>query len=154
MRAVDVSLRRASREDAEFFYRLHRAALGDLIVSTWGPWDDRQQREFHNAWFDPTRLSVVVCDGRDAGVLDVQSRDDGVVYIARMELLPELQGRGIGRRVAERLIEDARRERVASVQLDVLEGNVGARRFYERLGFEHTATTPPRHHLRLIVRVD
>jgi ribosomal protein S18 acetylase RimI-like enzyme len=151
---VDVSLRQVAREDAEFLYQLHRAALGDLVVSTWGPWDDRQQRELHDAWFDPTRLSVIVCNRRDVGVLDVQRLDDGVVYIARMELMPEHQGRGIGTRVVEQLIDDARRERAVSVDLDVLDANVGARRLYERLGFEHTTTTPPRHHLRLIVRVD
>ncbi|MGP9821491.1 GNAT family N-acetyltransferase [Salinarimonas sp. NSM] len=44
---------------------------------------------------------------------------------------PGMQGRGIGRRLL-----DAARADVAELRLRVFQSNIGARRFYERAGFE------------------
>ena len=124
---------------------------GDAVMATWGSWDDDQQRATHDAWFTPGRLSVVVYGGQDAGVLDNERRGN-MLYVARIELLPQFQNLGIGTRLVGQLVDDARRSGAAAVELDVLEANEGARRLYERLGFEVVATSPPKQRMRLAVR--
>ncbi|MFF2371079.1 GNAT family N-acetyltransferase [Agromyces sp. NPDC058110] len=60
-----------------------------------------------------------------------------------IDLLPELQGQGFGRRLIDTL-RDALAERgVAGLHLSMDPGNVSARAFYDRLGFvELPASTP------------
>jgi ribosomal protein S18 acetylase RimI-like enzyme len=122
--------RPASGDDSEFCYSLHRQSLGPIIAAVFGGWDDAVQREYHSRWFDPDRLEVIQTDeGTPIGVLDVREQTDHR-YLARIELLPEYQSRGIGSAVIRDLIADGR-----PVRLHVFTVNARARELYERLGF-------------------
>jgi hypothetical protein len=49
----------------------------------------------HEAWFDPARVRIVEVSEEPVGVLDAEDR--GVhIYISRIEVTPEWQGRGVG----------------------------------------------------------
>ncbi|KXK59315.1 GCN5 family acetyltransferase [Micromonospora rosaria] len=52
-----------------------------------------------------------------------------------IDLLPDWQGRGLGRRLMARFLAGLRAAGVPAVHLGMAAGNTGARRFYERLGF-------------------
>ncbi len=54
----------------------------------------------------------------------------------------EVTGRGLGARLLERVLDEARSEGAALVWLDVLRSNAGARRMYERHGFQVVAELP------------
>ena len=54
-----------------------------------------------------------------------------------MGLLPHVQGRGLGRRLAEVTVDAARARGVERVELEVFASNTRAIRLYERLGFVH-----------------
>lgn len=146
---VEVALRPASDDDGEFLYQLHRESMRAVIETTWGRWSDAQQRAFHFEWFDPQRLSIIVAAGEDVGVLDAEVRADGTAYLARIEILPEYQGRGIGGRVIQQFGEHARNRAARTVELDVLLENAAAQRLYERLGFEHVADSGLKRRMRL-----
>ena len=141
-------LRPARESDSHFLFELHRVALGPVIEATWGPWDDAVQRRFHEAWFDPTRVAIVVCDGQDVGVWDVEERDHGTMYLARVELLPEFQSRGIGTKLVRELAERAESLAAPAIELDVLQANEAGRRLYERLGFRVVDEAPPKQRMR------
>ena len=51
-------------------------------------------------------------------------------------LLPEARGTGAGARLMAAVEADARERGIASLDLMVIDANAGARRFYERMGFE------------------
>jgi ribosomal protein S18 acetylase RimI-like enzyme len=124
------NLRSATGDDSEFCYELHRQSLGQVIVEVFGGWDDAVQREFHGTWFDPARLNIIENDeGTPIGVLDVRRETDHT-YLARIELLPEYQNRGIGSSVIRDLLAAGR-----PVRLHVFTVNAHARRLYEQLGF-------------------
>lgn len=53
-----------------------------------------------------------------------------------IDLLPVVQGGGVGRRLIATLLDELRRRGVRGVHLGVDPQNVGAAAFYERLGFE------------------
>ncbi|WP_426181152.1 GNAT family N-acetyltransferase [Microbacterium sp. TWP3-1-2b2] len=53
-----------------------------------------------------------------------------------IDLLPETQGQGLGRRLIETLFAELRRRGVKGLHLGMNPANVGAAAFYERLGME------------------
>lgn len=122
-------LRRASVEDSEFCFRLHEASMREYVEPIYG-WDDEVQRRYHREWFDPSRLSIIEDDeGKAVGVVDVGDAGDHL-YLSRIEVLPEAQGRGLGSAVIRGLLGQGR-----TVRLHVFSNNARARRLYERLGF-------------------
>lgn len=53
---------------------------------------------------------------------------------------PEYRGKGVGTQLFARLMDDARSSGYATIRLDVIDTNQGARKLYERLGFRETET--------------
>jgi len=85
-------------------------------------------------------------DGQPGGRLDV-SRSRLDFFLGLIEILPELQGRGLGSAVVRDLQEEARTKRVP-IRLQVIKGNAAAVRLYERLDFKPSGETTT-HHLLL-----
>jgi len=82
--------------------------MGDYVTAIWG-WDEQVQRGFHARVFSPGRWQIITADGEDIGMLDVEHRP-GEICLARIELDPRCQGRGIGTRLITALIEEAARK--------------------------------------------
>ncbi|WP_461143303.1 GNAT family N-acetyltransferase [Salinifilum aidingensis] len=61
-----------------------------------------------------------------------------VALLDELYVVPHLRGRGIGSALVERILADAVAEGVGLVEINVDEGDVAARRFYERHGFRTT----------------
>ena len=60
-----------------------------------------------------------------------------------IDLLPQVQGRGLGRALMSRFLGTLAARGVAAVHLGMVPTNVGARAFYDRLGFHEIATSDP-----------
>jgi ribosomal protein S18 acetylase RimI-like enzyme len=131
-----VALRPAKSADSGFCFRLHKAAMGDYVAAIWG-WDDRRQREFHDRAFAPGRWRIITANGTDVGMLDVEYRP-GEIYLSRIEIDPGHQGRGIGTRLINMLLDEAGR-RGQDLVLDVLAVNHRAYALYQRLGLQEVA---------------
>jgi GNAT superfamily N-acetyltransferase len=58
-----------------------------------------------------------------------------VALLDELYVVPSWRGRGVGSAVIELLLSTARGRSVALVEINVDEGDTGARRFYERHGF-------------------
>lgn len=134
--APAVRLRPAAASDSEFCYQLHRAAMGGYVAALWG-WQEQVQRDFHARAFSPGRWQIIMLGRDDIGMLDVECRA-GEVYLARIEICPRYQGRGIGSGIIRALIEQAACQGKDLV-LDVLAVNHRARALYRRLGMTETA---------------
>ncbi len=133
---TSIAVRPATPADSEFCYRLHKAAMGDYVTAIWG-WDEQVQRRFHDQAFDPDRWLIITLDDEDVGMLDVEYRPDEI-YIARIEVDPSHQGRGIGTRLVSSLAAEAGQKGLDLV-LDVLAVNHRARALYRRLGMTEVA---------------
>jgi ribosomal protein S18 acetylase RimI-like enzyme len=133
---TSIVLRPAAPADSEFCYQLHKAAMGDYIAAIWG-WDEQVQREFHSRAFNPGRWRIITADGSDIGMLDVEYRP-GEIYLSRIEIHPDYQGRGIGTRLIGALAAEAR-QKGQDLVLDVLTVNHRAQALYQRLGMAETA---------------
>jgi ribosomal protein S18 acetylase RimI-like enzyme len=133
------SLRTASQHDFEFLHALKRSAYEEHVVATYGAWDDPWQRDRFAAQFDPPAVQVVIADGRAVGELVVQWHEDPV-FLAAIEIEPELRGRGIGTAIIRDVVDRAGRQG-KTVRLQVFKVNERAIRLYEKLGFRECGVT-------------
>ena len=131
-----IALRPATAADSEFCFRLHKAAMAEYVAAIWG-WDEQRQRDHHARGFDPEHWQIITADGTDAGILIVDYRPTEI-YLARIEIHPDYQGRGIGTRLVSALIDEAA-QRGQDLVLDVLTVNNRAQALYQRLGMKEVA---------------
>lgn len=133
MGALNYSMRPSLATDFPLLFSIHRAALGDYVEATWGPWDDEFQRDHFRAMLVRGLVRVVEVSGEVVGLLEL---DDGLdrVGVVNIELTPTLHGQGLGTRILNEIIATAGRRPVV---LQVLKVNP-ARRLYDRLGFVQT----------------
>ncbi|MEJ3652841.1 GNAT family N-acetyltransferase [Actinomycetes bacterium KLBMP 9759] len=99
-----------------------------------GPWSF-----FERA--DPQDVLVAELDGAVAGYAAIGNTSpmpshQHVIELRGLAVDPAAQGRGVGRLLVEAAVEEARRRGAAKISLRVLGSNPGARRLYERCGFE------------------
>ncbi len=133
-----VTLRPATEDDLEFAFAALRAAMRTYVEATWGPWDETWQHRLFADTFVPATHQIIEQSGRAVGCLAVEDKPDHV-FLARIFLLPEAQGQGIGTGLVGRICESANR-RGLPVVLTILKVNP-ARRLYERLGFTVVSAT-------------
>jgi GNAT superfamily N-acetyltransferase len=99
-----------------------------------------------NGLWPGTTTSVIEIDGERVGRLRVL-RSDQTIELAGIQLLPEVQGQGIGTAIIESLKTEAS-EAGAVLELGVEKDNPDAHRLYQRLGFAAIGETDDEHRLR------
>ena len=83
---------------------------------------------------------LVYDDGILKGVIN-RLITDNAVEICDFYVEPFFKGQGIGKRLLQYVIDDAKEAGKAKVCLMVLQDNLGARKFYEHHGFQKTGET-------------
>ena len=94
--------------------------------------------EFDGALRDVDRYECLFLgdEGGDvAGCVALDGKGGPLAVIKRFYVRPSSRGRGIGRKLVERLLEEARRRGYRSVRLGTLVHMDAARRLYRELGF-------------------
>ena len=86
------------------------------------------------------RVWVAEADGQAVG-MSMYGINDGAVDIFKLYVLPDWQGQGIGVALLTSVL-DATRHATDRVVLAYMDGNEGARAFYERMGFAETHREP------------
>lgn len=77
-------------------------------------------------------------EGIPAGCVAIQPLSDLDCEMKRMYVLPEFQGQGIGRKLAEGILEEAEKLGYKAMFLDTHPWMKTAHRLYQSLGFEET----------------
>ena len=92
------------------------------------------------AYFEPKAWFRAVYHGEEPAGFAMVWRDppERVFYIWRFMVDARFQGRGVGRRALELLLDEARADGADAVTLSVVPGPHSALDFYRRLGFEPT----------------
>jgi GNAT superfamily N-acetyltransferase len=135
---MNVTLRVAAIDDADFLFRLHRTAMQSYVAQTWGAWDEGWQLQHFQQHFDPSACQIIMLHRQDIGVISVVRQETGM-FLSNIELLPAYQGRGIGTYLIKTLLDEAYQKDVV-LTLQVLKVNP-ARQLYERLGFAISGET-------------
>jgi GNAT superfamily N-acetyltransferase len=146
---MNVTLRVATIDDADFLFRLHRAAMQTYMAQTWGAWDEGWQLQHFQQHFDPSACQIIIFHGQDVGVISIVRQETGM-FLSNIELLPDYQGRGIGTYLIKTLLNEAHQKALV-LTLRVLKVNP-ARQLYERLGFAISGETATHYQMSAISR--
>ena len=132
---VNYSLRDVEDGDIEWLYRLNDESYRDVIIRQFGNWDDDLQRQwFDKKWERNRPAKIVLIGSKPVGVIVLDKREDHD-WLDEILIKTDYSGRGIGTSLIQDVIADAR-TRNRRLRLRVLMENDGAKRLYERLGFE------------------
>lgn len=144
------TLRPTTAGDHDFVVEVNRVAMGQYLEATFG-WDEPARDAYFAESFDPSGGEIVEVDGVAVGELLVDVRPHEL-FLVRLALLPEWQGRGIGKSIVRTLIDRAR-ELESALVLDVFKTNARAARLYESLGFVRTGESETDVSMRLDPRI-
>jgi ribosomal protein S18 acetylase RimI-like enzyme len=114
--------------------------MHDVIDNTWG-WDEGWQRADFERRFNVCEVSIIDVLARAVGGLWLEATPTSL-HIVELQLLPEMQGKGIGSAVVRHVIQQGI-DRALPVTLSIVAANPRAKRLYERLGFEVTGVDDP-----------
>lgn len=114
------------------------AAMSRELIEAGLPWSWTPERVARNL----AQRDTLVLTARDAARLagfGIMQFGEERAHLSLFAVRPDYQRQGVGRRMLEWLIETALTAGIASVQLELRETNLGARRFYLEQGFGETA---------------
>jgi ribosomal protein S18 acetylase RimI-like enzyme len=109
---------------------LRKATMAEHLARAGAPLDDDHHLARIRHRFGDAR--IVWLDGQPAGLFK-HCREPAGWRIVQIQIAPAFQGRGLGRRLLESVLDQADAQGIP-VTLSVLKGNP-ARRLYESLGF-------------------
>lgn len=136
-------LKPATGRDVEFLLELRLATM-DAHLREMGVFFTREQhRERVLLEFEHARVIMV---GDEAAGMVKYLRKGDVLHLQQLQVLPDWQGRGIGKQVVDHLIAQAEAEGLP-MTLTVLKRNP-ALRLYLRHGFEQVGEDEHEYHLR------
>ncbi len=154
----DLRLRAATSIDETFFRYLFAATRADAFAGAGlsGPTLEklldhqfRLQVNGHRQQFPDAQTFAITRQDRQIGRL-VLYWTDLRWHVVDIALLPACCGQGIGAAVMAGIEAKARTHGAGALTLTALAGNLGARRFYVRLGFVETGTVAGGTYLNLI----
>ncbi|HEX4678612.1 MAG TPA: GNAT family N-acetyltransferase [Gaiellaceae bacterium] len=129
-------IRRARPDEAETLLRIQREAAVSAFAHIFPPDrypfpDDGVRADWESALADPEiEIYVLEVDGQPGASVAV-----GYGFLRNLYVLPAHQGSGVGSTMHDHALERLRELGFTEAKLWTLEGNHGARRFYERRGW-------------------
>jgi carbonic anhydrase len=134
----DCRLEDARAEDLAQVRRLFRAYADWLAVDLCFQGFERELAELPGAYAPPAgRLLVARVGGEVAGCVGLRPLEPGVCEMKRLWVEPGFAGHGIGRALAEAIVEAARTIGYERMRLDTIpERMPAAQRLYASLGFQ------------------
>ncbi|SHI14721.1 Ribosomal protein S18 acetylase RimI [Ferrimonas marina] len=140
-----LSQRPATLDDRDFLWSLKLQAMKNHIQSVYG-WDEQVQQRFFEQGLNLGDTRVLLWYGQAIGMLELQQSPEQD-YLAKLEILPSYQRRGIGAELITQLIANAQADH-KRFALQVFRINP-ALRLYQRLGLSITDSNDTHHQMAI-----
>ena len=124
-------LRVAIESDKEFLLNLRKLTMSEHLANAGIHMTDAQHAERRDYRFE--NAQIIEMEGESIGLLKYSS-DQTTIELSQLQILPDWQGRGIGKTIIDYLITLSLKES-RLLTLKVLKENK-ARHLYHRMGFE------------------
>ena len=122
----------AKDSDKLYFQDLHEQCYKEVVTRQFGSWESKVQRLNFNAKWPAQQFSKIIIDGQIVGGIWIDEHDE-FRLIREIQIHPTYQGKGIGTRVMQDVI-DRSQQMGRKLMLKVLHEN-HALGLYKRLGF-------------------
>jgi RimJ/RimL family protein N-acetyltransferase len=137
-----VQIRRSTPDDFDGFYECFAAICRErrYLALVDPPPKDAARTFIVDARQRGAVQYVAIAEGRVVGWCDIiPNAWEGFRHAGRlgMGVAPEFRGKGIGRRLMDATINDARTAGLMRIELEVFSSNTNAITLYERYGFAH-----------------
>ena len=140
-----LEIRKATEADKPAIRRIIREVIkgGDTYVFD----PDSPEKEMMAYWFSPEKHNyVAVADGEVAGIFWLKANQPGLgshVGNAAYMVAPDAKGKGVGKRMAEYSLDEARRLGFTAMQFNfVVKSNTVAVNLWKSVGFEVIGEIP------------
>ena len=140
--APNLRLRPATVEDREFAYTTTRDTMREYVLATWGKWNEEEVRRRSSENIASGTTCIIELDGMPIGIRVVEKEPD-CIRLAQIFILPAHQRHGLGSKLIEQLLADARSAGLP-LRLRVLRVNP-AFNLYLRMGFKVVEETAERY---------
>lgn len=130
-----IAMRQGELADMDWLYQTFKRTMQGFIAQTWG-WDELLQEHSFYENLPAKSFTIATLPGGDVGALNVREKADHL-WLEMVLVLPDYQGRGIGRHMLEHAQRQASKAQ-KPLRLSVLKLNP-AHDFYAHMGFEQSS---------------
>lgn len=141
---MDYQLRKPRKEEYDLLFGIKKRAFSECVIETWGAWDDEVQHKFFQEDLGDSGFRVIELDGEVVGMVSF-GKEKAVMKLYALYIDPEMQGKGLGTKILQDLIQQAEKEPLV-LKLQVLHCNIRAQKLYERVGFTNKGPGHDEHH--------
>ena len=146
---MEYTFRDCRLDDFDFLFDLKKQNFKWYVDKIWGWRDDEQKERLKNDLKDHlSHKKIILIDGCPAGVYASHITENGDFFINEISLLKEYQGKGIGRNILEKQLEENRKNNIRTI-LQVFKDNP-AKRLYEKLGFKIYGETETHYQMEVV----
>lgn len=83
---------------------------------------------------------ILEAKGKAVGCVAYESPEPEVAYLNRLAVLPEFQCQGMGKKLVDHIIDQAKKDQKQTISIGIIKAHVKLAAWYKALGFEPTGT--------------
>lgn len=134
-----VTLRKYTESDYEFVYEVKKTAYKKYVEECWRKWNEQEQQEYFRKFINQVKENayIIKYENKDIGFYNGEILENGRYEIGNICIIPEYQGKGIGTKILNYIIEKYSNN---DIELQYFKQNP-VEKLYKRIGFQKVGET-------------